>query len=264
MVVRHSPRARRATRSGPERDLALQSESCFREAAEYPARSTERHDGVERARELAQHSGRASVYADLQKFVGVLAITLPFVLLIGHGIDTGNWAKTSMSYYYYSHLRTWFVGSLFAMGLSFIAYNYKPLVKEYRWDNILTWIAGLAAIGVALCPTLFSKTQHGAPKIISGVHLGSACVLFFVLGILAFCFFTKHGPDLSPRKKRRNLIYRGCGGVIFAAIGLIIVSDLLKWKGDWSVLFIGEAIATIAFGIAWLVKGGWPRFLADP
>ena len=251
-------------RSGAQSDLTEQSRSTFQRAVQQPAGSAQQDAALACAQEQAEHSGRAGVYADLQRFVGVLAITLPFILLIGHGIDTGNWVKTSMSFYYYSHLKTWFVGSLFAMGLSFIAYNYKPIQPDFVVDNVLTWIAGVAAIGVALCPTIFSKTQHGAPKIISGVHLGCAIVLFGVLAFLALCRFTKHGACMTPRKRMRNRIYRGCGIVILGAIGLIGVSALLKWKGDWSVLFIGEATATVAFGVAWLVKSGWPKFLADP
>jgi hypothetical protein len=68
-----------------------------------------------------------------------------------------------------------------------------------------------------------------------------------------------HTPEQEMKKKRRNLIYRICGFIIVASIGLIgLFSFALK---DWAeenfsnYVYVFEWTALWAFGLSWLVKG---------
>lgn len=71
--------------------------------------------------------------------------------------------------------------------------------------------------------------------------------------------FTK-GSSKTPQKKKRNLIYRGCGVTIFISL-LIIGLYFLYLEKEYPFLtkykpvFWLESIALLAFGISWLVKG---------
>ncbi|HXW45882.1 MAG TPA: hypothetical protein VEL03_13900 [Streptosporangiaceae bacterium] len=61
----------------------------------------------------------------------------------------------------------------------------------------------------------------------------------------------------TPEKKKRNIVYRTCGVTILACIVLAAASNLLPQpiQSDLPWFFIFEALAVIAFGISWLVKG---------
>lgn len=67
---------------------------------------------------------------------------------------------------------------------------------------------------------------------------------------------------MTPEKRRRNVLYRTCGGIMFAAILLMLPSN---WAPDsWHTFLALETICVWAFGISWLVKGGLIKFLNDP
>jgi hypothetical protein len=70
---------------------------------------------------------------------------------------------------------------------------------------------------------------------------------------------------MTPEKRQRNVVYRLCGWTIFLCIAAIAVSEVLflnKWspfQTEWIIrlapVYWLEAIAVVAFGISWVIKG---------
>jgi hypothetical protein len=136
-----------------------------------------------------------------------------------------------------------------------------------------------------------STGQNG----VGDVHLVFAAITFIALACMALRFAkTKPeayqpagsgSPQMAPRilkgtwnglglqkpqddqrtaeKKKRNVVYRICGAAILICILLAAASNLFPQpiQSDLPWFFIFEALALIAFGLAWLVKG--ETFLKD-
>ena len=206
----------------------------------------------------------ADAYAYLQKAVGLIAVTLPFVVAIGHRLSGGKVMRGSISAYYYTHMGNWFVGSLFALGVFFLSYNYRTL-PDYRWDNILSNVASAMAVGVALFPTSSDVgTASGGAKTVAVIHLVFAGILFGLLAVFSLFLFTQTGDQPpTPKKRSRNRVYRICGWVIVAALVAIGIAEIAKPPSAWHSLFWLESVAVVAFGVSWLVKGEFLGWLAD-
>jgi len=99
--------------------------------------------------------------------------------------------------------------------------------------------------------------------VVSDVHLLCAATLFIILGVFSTFLFTRSGGTATPQRRARSALYRACGAAIFAAIGLICVVNLLHAPSGLHALFWLESVAVTAFGISWLVKGGFLGILAD-
>lgn len=192
-------------------------------------------------------------YMTLRRFVGLIGILLPFalvtihVLLVRRAVLLG-----SMSGYYYTDVRGILVGSLCAIGVFLFAYRGYG-----HWDDWLTNAAGVCAIGVALFPTAPVNPSPRA-RDISYVHFSCAGLLFALLAVIALFLFTQTDQEeRSPEKKKRDLVYRVCGSVIAACLVLVPIESLVIGAPiqRFRPLFWLEAVAVVAFGIAWLVKG---------
>ncbi|MEN8122279.1 MAG: hypothetical protein ABFS35_18180 [Bacteroidota bacterium] len=196
--------------------------------------------------------------------IGYLGLLLPFVLLIG-SISCGSCeeVQSSVSNYYHTNMRDILVGILFAVAMFFISYTGYD-----RRDDIATNISAIAMIGVALFPTSVSSSEltyciqnvidNG---IISYAHFIFATILFSTLAYISLGLFTiYHKDNMSPQKRTRNKVYQICGYTIIGSIIIIaIYVFVLKKKfpnlSNFNIIFWFEAIALIAFGISWLVKG---------
>ena len=87
-------------------------------------------------------------YLFLRSGIGIIGVALPVVLVIGAIIlDQRFEFLDSMSSYYYSVMRDVFVGSLWAIGIFLICYQYDHL------DDLVSTVAGFCAIGLSLFPT---------------------------------------------------------------------------------------------------------------
>lgn len=215
---------------------------------------------------LAGDSELAAAYKYLQRAVGLIAVLLPLVLAIGNFVFGGNELRGSISDYYYTPMGNVFVGSLCALAVFFLSYNYRPL-PMFELDNILSTAASLAALGVAFFPTTDDgATSSQGEKVVAFVHLACAGVLFSLLAIFALFLFTRTRDKMSmtAEKKHRNVLYRTCGWIIVASILLVIVANIAKPPSSWHTLFWLETISVVAFGISWLVKSGFLGILADP
>lgn len=197
----------------------------------------------------------------MRRTIGVLGIALPLVVVLGGLIENPHMLQGSISGYYYTNMRDFFVGILCVVALFLISYQGYE-----RIDNIVANLAGFSALGMIIFPTKMS--YHKIEKVgmfliddnISGfLHLFFATVFFFTLSYNAIFLFTKrHSVNISKEKRRRNILYRACGIIMLIQILLIIVYMVFlreTYLSKTYPILIFESFALFAFGISWLVKG---------
>lgn len=192
-------------------------------------------------------------YLELRAIVGIIGFALPFVLWIG-GHRAGSWLPNpSLSSYYYTCMRNWFVASLCVIGA------FLGACKGYDLrDEIAGYIAGLSAIGVAFFPT---SCGCNTTNVVGYVHYIFAAILFATLAYFCLFQFTQSTDPagMTPRKKTRNLVYRVCGGIMVACIlsmlALKIPAIHALMDPCSRLTFCLESAAILAFGFAWLTKG---------
>lgn len=227
-------------------------------------------------------------YMLLRQTVGWIGTLLPAVLLVGVAISSAASRPGSMSGYYYTDMRNIFVGALCALGVFLGAYAGYDEVD--RW---ITNIAGLGAIGVAFCPTKPAVCAAGtqacpassvthlstSQQLVGDIHLVFAATTFIALGLMALRFakggMTPSGQsamgqiryglgfgqpstgDQPQRFRGENVIYRATGITILSCVILAALSNLLPAavNAHWPLLFTFEAVAVVAFGVSWFVKG---------
>ena len=196
-------------------------------------------------------------YVTLRQIIGWLGILLPIIMMTESLLFCGTPLRLSISDYYYSNLGDVFVAILTALAM--FLFSYKGYEKEK--DNIITTIIGIAALGVAFCPTkgtsvmcLGECSSKINDKIYHNLHVMFAAIFFSLLAVLLIFYFTKSNPDKekTPRKKTRNSIYIVCGLIMIVCLVWILINS--KPEVDISI-FWQETIALFAFGFAWLTKG---------
>jgi hypothetical protein len=194
-------------------------------------------------------------YLWLRTAIGIIGIALPFVLALGKILFDGGGLQSSMSAYYYTNSRNFFVGSLCAIGVFLMSYRGYE-----RKDNIAGKLACLFAIGVAFFPTQPETNALPGDKLLGAIHLTCAALLFLTLAYFSLCLFRKTDPTTppTPQKLRRNAVYSICGYTILASILFIVI---FKATLEHTVLqnfkpvFWLEALAVVSFGVSWLTKG---------
>lgn len=245
--------------------LAEKSMAAF-DAALDATNAADRAANLEHAQDAAGDSALAGAYTFLQKLIGGIAVTLPFVVSIGAYALDGDGIQSSISAYYYTRMGNVFVGALCALGVFFLSYQHKPL-PGYAWDNYLAYGASAAAIGVALFPTAEHEAESWTGDwLVSTTHLLCACVLFVLLAVFSLYRFTmtQPGREMSDAKRKRNVVFKVCGWTIVGTIILVALSNIFEPPDSWQALFFLETIGVVAFGISWLVKSGIFGLLADP
>jgi hypothetical protein len=231
-------------------------------------------------------------YLFLRRAVGWIAIFLPIVLLAGNLISSAASPPESMSGYYYTDMRNIFVGSLCALGVFLVAYNGYDNVD--RWVTTIAGLGAIGVAfcptkpavcvaGAAACPAPSVRQLAIHQTVVGDIHLGFALLAFLMLGLMALRF-AKTGPTPSgqglvgqlryglgfgppttaqsntaqPRDSAADtVIYRVSGITVFACVLLAILANLLpaSVNASWRLLFIFEAVAVVAFGVSWFVKG---------
>ena len=201
-------------------------------------------------------------YLALRWIIGVLAITLPLVLVIWEFISCEcDDILSSISNYYHSDAGDYFVGIVFAIAVFLFTYRGYAKGKEWISDNYAGYLTCLFLLGVALFPT--------GDSWIGQAHLTFATLAFLMLAYFCFVLFVKTnvqpGEVLPKLKRRRNMVYRICGAIIVLCIVLI---GAYLWFlqdeesiSDLSPVFWLEWLALWAFGISWFVKGKALRML---
>jgi hypothetical protein len=204
---------------------------------------------------MSNHDQIIISWLGLRRLIGAIGLLHPIILLFG-GMFIFNVAlQSSMSAYYYTGMRDVFVGLGFVTGFFLLSYRGYDM-----HDRIVSAIAGVAALLVALFP--MAPELHPTAKQISigNIHLGSAFTFLLALSYFCLVLFPKNGNKmLTMKKKIRNRIYRVAGVTIIlsmAFVGLYFaptpLRDLLK---PYDPIYFAELVAFWAFGVAWLVKG---------
>lgn len=202
-------------------------------------------------------------YINLRRLIGILGILLPFTCMAGGFIFSDLPVQNSISFYYHTNMRDFFIGLMAVVSLFLITYKGYETI-----DIIITTISGIAGLGIAFFPCLdyVSLTNplgifQLSASVSNKIHIGCALVFFILLAVNSIFLFTLSKLKDIPRKSekyRRNFIYRICGIIIFLCIILLLIflqvystEEIEKHK---IVLFF-ETIMLIAFGISWLIKG---------
>jgi hypothetical protein len=84
-------------------------------------------------------------------------------------------------------------------------------------------------------------------------------VFFLALAGYSFFIFTKTDPStpMTPEKRKRNVLYRVSGILIVVCMALIAVVNLVPTGAiaNLQPVFWLETVASVSFGLSWLVKG---------
>jgi hypothetical protein len=205
-------------------------------------------------------------YYTMRRMVGLIAILLPFGLAAG-SILAGLFGpghhiphpllQRSISDYYYTPMRDYYVGSLCAIG-GFLACSRGYDLR----DEIAGYLAGACALGVALCPVFnpYGSYYTQLDLEFGFIHTAFAALMFLVLAYICIFQFRKSSPGkpVTPRKQHRNRIYASCGLIMVACMIVIVgltLRSLLERRHPSPWLFWCESLALCAFGFAWLTKG---------
>ncbi len=226
-------------------------------------------------------------YKNLKILLGILAISLPLVCIIGGALSPWHEIQISISHTYHTNLRDVMVGLLACVAIVFVSSSGYGLI-----DTIVTTVIGLAAAGVVLFPCPINplssanvavaqavttitggdpgKVVQAASELPVGIflinqnaigipHLLCSGAFFILLAVNSIFIFTITTPQSwNPKKKMRNIIYIVCGCVILACMALLVIVYLAApdVMARTHLGFICESIMLWAFGFAWLVKGG--------
>jgi hypothetical protein len=194
-------------------------------------------------------------YLAMRKAVGIVGFALPFALALGGFLIGREGIQVTMSDYYYTVMRGIFVGSLCAIGVFLMSTRGYDL-----YDEIAGRLAAAFAIGIALFPTTPSVDATSRARAIGTLHLTCAALFYLTVALISILLFTKTTADNNPtlQKLQRNMVYRVCGYAILACIFIIFVIELLPNKTSlekFTPVFWLEAVASVSFGVSWLIKG---------
>jgi len=192
----------------------------------------------------------AATYKGLRIGMAAMGLLLPFVLGFGGYFWKDLPLQGSMSAYYYTPMRDFFVGVLWAIG----AFLY--LYKGYKyWENIFLNIAGLAAILVSIFPMEWKCGAECHPITIHGTF----AVVFFVC-IAIVCIFhatyTLCLIDDVRLRRRYTYAYRlaGFAMLVAPAIAYVLAVVLRYRETENYAVFLVEAVGVWIFSIYWIVK----------
>jgi hypothetical protein len=188
-------------------------------------------------------------YLELRRTIGILGMSMPFILAGGAWAFFSIGLQISLSAYYNTPMRDLSVGLMFV--LSGFLWSYRGYDRR---DQIAGKLASIFGWLSAIFPLPQNPTQLGLLGVLHNLLAG---VFFLILIYFSAFLFTKSHPDQSPtpQKVRRNRIYRLCAIVMGAALVIGLTLHYQSTFAPFRPLFWGETLATEAFGIAWFVKG---------
>ena len=179
----------------------------------------------------------------IKLIVGVIAISLAILTSI---FSETPLESISASYHEEGWSSNIFVGFLFAISAFLLAYHGRSV-----FEMVISKIAAVSALGVAMFPC----SCGGHQEIIPHVHYISATIMFLILVAFCFSFLKRARSKGHAQAVFRTYIYAICGITILlsiAVIGLDIIIDEAISSKISRLTFYCEAVALIAFGIAWL------------
>ncbi len=192
-------------------------------------------------------------YRLLRLLMGLIALSIPFTVTLVSGEKL-----SSISASYYTDAQDVFVGSLFIVGAFLFAYN------GHTWmESLASKIASLSAIIAALFPTSCDTCSSST---VSTIHLFAAGSLFLILAYFCFVPFQRNTRGATGKKGRRSIIYFMCGAIMLSSMLALVIARQTLTPGEISnlrIMFYTEAIALVAFGVAWIVSGKYLRIFTD-
>ena len=189
--------------------------------------------------------GRPLPRVPLHRLIGGLSISLPLVLTIGNFISAGTPPPGSLSGYYYTDMRNFFIGGLCALGVFLLAYRGPE-----RLDTLITDCAGTSLIMVALCPTRPPVGGHpltAQQNVVGGLHDFFAIIAPLALGVMALRL-------ARARRRPGATIHRACAMTIFSSLLFAIISSFIfsSIHVNPRALLACEVLTMFASGTSWL------------
>ncbi len=205
-------------------------------------------------------------YYTMRKAVGFIALSLPVALALGsvlfslagpaHALPHPI-LQRSISDYYYTSMRDYYVGSLFAIAAFLACSRGYDLT-----DEIAGYLAGALTLSVALFPPVNPRsTRYSHLRVDIGfIHTGFAALMFLVLAYFCIFLFRRSSPEkpITRRKRHRNRVYGACGLTIIVCMVAMVaftLEGIERGHPPSALLFWCESLALAAFGVAWLTKG---------
>lgn len=199
----------------------------------------------------------------LRCLIGGLGMALPLIVAIlslafGYGFPDSISAT-----YFIPPCIAPFMIILGASGVLLFTYKGYDTV-----DNILNTIAGALGLGICLFPCGATSEPYigmlQLPANISDVlHMICAIGFFGILAYNSIFQFTKGVSNPTPRKKKRNVIFRVCGIGMIASFVLLPLANFGIINPPHVIWWI-ETIALAFFGISWITKANCiPWLFAD-
>lgn len=200
-------------------------------------------------------------YLAMRRLIGILGISLPFLVVVGGFAQGETGVQASISGYYYTHMRDLYVGILSVVALFLISYKGYDAI-----DDTVANLSGIFALGLICFPTAVFSGQAVRVGLFlindilsEKIHLAFGALFFLALSFNSMFLFTRRQPGaMGKEKKRRNLVYRLCGIVML--LTTVCITAYTVFLRDTSVtannpVLTLETVALLAFGVSWLVKG---------
>lgn len=199
-------------------------------------------------------------YWYLRNAIGYIGLLMPTWVKFGAYFREDIAFTNSISAYYYTGMRDVFVSTLVLVGVLLACYRTDKLS-----DNIVAFIAGLAACGIGFFPMnpeyaeiliskyacLQDKSCYQAIGVL-GYHFYFVAIFFALSFYMVFFRFGANTP-ISPttQKLTRNKLYKICGGIMLVSFLIIGYMNITHNPS----IYLPETTAILAFATAWLVKG---------
>lgn len=213
-------------------------------------------------------------YLSLRYGLVAMALSFPLILWFGGHEYAHVGLQDSLSAYYYActdgrSMRTWFVGTLFAVGACLYLY------KGYRQaENIALNIAGVMALGVALFPMDWTtQSSHiaddaqvraclaGITPTLNGtsfharLHGFTAITFFLSIAFVSLFCASDTLPlikDQSKRDRYRHIYHVTGAAMIASPIAAFVLTQVLNKYN--LLVFLVEVFGIYAFAAYWWFK----------
>ncbi len=197
---------------------------------------------------------------------GLIGLALPWLLLLGDRVflDDSWKARGSLSAYYHSGMRDFFVAILAVVGFLLVSYRFMEISR----DNLFSILAGVFAVGVALVPTGIPSDVESLPTPLQlevglddSEKLHFIFAVGFVISLQVVCieFARRARQEESRHIPQKWWAIFHLSMAVLLGIGAVSIF-VLKWIGLWvdHRILIGESIVVTAFGLSWVAKS-WNR-----
>ena len=169
----------------------------------------------------------------LRRILGYLGFLLPAVLILGD-LPLGG-VTPSISDFYHTLLRDIYVGILTAIGIFLLCYTgFRPKGSDRISDDVITTIAGIAALVVAFVPNKGTLNTSWEPEALTqylfGVwgaemtHHVAALTLLLCLAYLSYFRFAR-----TARPGKRKVYVISAWVIVFATVMTFFVAWLRKF-----------------------------------